>query len=129
MEFWLFMLVMDLLIPGTMIALGIHYRGGATRPINRISGFRTPRSMASPAAWDYAHRLSGRIWLWAGIALLPASVAAMLALLGELEGTVSLWGAVLCFGQLGVLSLSILPVEIALHRAFDENGEPRRTQK
>ncbi len=126
MPFWLFMLAMNLLIPVSMIVLGARYRGGATREINGISGYRTRRSMASPEAWNHAHRLFGRIWLAVGLVLLPLTVAAMCPLIGASEGAIGLWGTLICFGQILFMSAPILPVEISLGKNFDENGNPKQ---
>ncbi len=125
MGFWLFMLAMDLLIPGTMIGCGAHYSKNTPKEINRLSGYRTPRSMASREAWDFAHRLFGTIWLWCGVVLLPLSAVAFIPLLGASEGTVGLWGTVLCGAQVLVMIATIPPVELALNARFDRNGQPK----
>ncbi len=125
MGFWIFMLTMDLLIPVTMIGFGAYFRKRAPGEINGVFGYRTARSMASRAAWDYAHRLCGRIWLWVGLALLPVTAAAFLPLLGGTEAEVGQWGAVICFAQMLLMIAAVIPVEVALSRRFDRNGEPK----
>ncbi len=128
MGFWTFMLIMSLLIPVTMIGFGSYFRKRAPKEINVAFGYRTRRSMASRAAWEFAHRRIGRIWLWGGILLIPVSVVAFLPLLGGSEATVGQWGAVICFGQIILMIASIIPVEIALDRHFYRNGDPKHKQ-
>ncbi len=79
--------------------------------------------MASRAAWDYAHHLCGRIWLWGGVALLPLSVVAFLPLLGGSESDIGQWGAVICFLQMIGMIASVIPVEMGLRRHFFPNGD------
>ncbi len=122
MKFWLFMLVMDLLIPGVMIGFGLRYARRNPGEINRFCGYRTPRSMASREAWEHAHRLLGRIWLWGGVGLAIPTVVALVALLGLSEDTVGLWGGAVCVVQTLLMLLSILPIEMSLARTFDRNG-------
>ncbi len=128
MGFWIFMLIMDLLIPATMVGFGAYFRKKAPREINGVFGYRTPRSMASREAWDHAHRLCGVLWLWGGLLLFPVTVAAFLPLLGGSEETVGGWGAVICFVQIALMMVTIIPIEISLHRHFYPNGE-RRTPR
>ncbi len=124
MDFWVFMLVMDLLIPCIMIGFGIYFRNHPPKKINYIVGYRTARSMKSKETWDFAHRHSGRIWAICGLILLPVSAAVMLLALGKDDDTVGLFGAAVCMIQVLVMILSIIPTEIALKKNFDENGKP-----
>ncbi len=68
----LFFWIIDLLIPTVTFLMGILFILCPPKKINMIYGFRTFRSMSSQKAWDHAHRISGRIYIWvgAGIALL-----------------------------------------------------------
>jgi uncharacterized membrane protein len=124
MDFWIFMLVMDLLIPCVMIGFGILFKHRPPKNINYIVGYRTARSMKSKETWDFAHRYSGRIWVICGSILLPISAAVMLLALGKDEDTVGLFGLVVCMIQVLIMILSIIPTEIALKKNFDENGKP-----
>lgn len=45
MGFWIFMLVMDLLIPFTMVGFGKYFIKNAPKEINKVFGYRTPMSM------------------------------------------------------------------------------------
>ena len=45
MEFWIFMLIMDLLLPFTMIGFGKYFMKKAPKEINSVFGYRTSMSM------------------------------------------------------------------------------------
>ena len=119
---YVFLFVIVLLTPLVMICFGGAWQKNPPAEINDAYGYRTKRSMASKAAWDYAHRYSGRIWFWAGLGLVVISIAAMLFFMKAYEHTV-LW---LMIFQVAVILLSILPVERALKKNFDENGNPKQ---
>lgn len=126
MGFWIFCLAMVLLIPVIMLIIGRFFLHRPPRRINHLCGYRTPRSMKNQATWDFAHKTCGRIWFRVGLVLLPVSAAAMVPSLGRDVDTVGLWCAVVTLIQVGVLVGSIVPVERALKRNFDESGRKRR---
>lgn len=125
MGFWIFMLVIALLLPGVMVLFGQVFLRRPPQQINGVYGYRTRRSMASQAAWDFAHRTCGRLWFAWGLVLLPVSAALMLPVLGRAEDVVGLWGTVLVVLQLALLFLTLGLTEGALKRHFDEAGRPR----
>lgn len=125
MGFWIFMLVIALLLPGVMVLFGQVFLRRPPQQINGVYGYRTRRSMASQAAWDFAHRTCGRLWFAWGLVLLPVSAALMLPVLGRAEAVVGLWGTVLVVLQLVLLFLTLGLTEGALKRHFDEAGRPR----
>ena len=45
MKFWIFMLIMDLLLPFTMIGFGRYFMKKAPKEINSVFGYRTSMSM------------------------------------------------------------------------------------
>lgn len=120
MWFWVFMLVMNLMIPGIMILFGWLFLHKPPKKINELYGYRTARSRKSQAAWDFAHHYMGKLWFWLGIILLPLSVVFMLPVLGRGEGIVGLVGGILCFVQVLVMILPIYPTEQALKHRFGE---------
>jgi uncharacterized membrane protein len=69
--FW----IIDLLIPVMTIVIGLLFRFLPPKKINMLYGYRTYRSMSSQEAWDAAHRLCGKAYLWIGIGV-AAFVAA-----------------------------------------------------
>ena len=65
MGFWIFMLIMDLLIPFTMIGFGKMFLKKAPDQINYVFGYRTSMSMKNQDTWVFAHHYCGKIWyLW-----------------------------------------------------------------
>lgn len=125
MGFWIFMVIMDLMIPVIMIVFGKVFLKNPPREINMIYGYRTGRSMKNKDTWDFAHRYFGRIWLWGGIVLLPLSIVVMLFALGRNQDTVGTVGGVLCFVQTIPMIGAILPTETALKKEFDAEGRKR----
>ena len=51
MGFWIFMLIMDLLIPFTMIGFGKMFLKKAPDQINYVFGYRTSMSMKNQDTW------------------------------------------------------------------------------
>ena len=125
MGFWIFMVIMDLMIPVIMIVFGKVFFKNPPKEINMIYGYRTGRSMKNKDTWDFAHRYFGRIWLWGGIVLLPLSLVVMLFALGRNQDTVGNVGGALCFVQMIPMIGAILPTEIALKKEFDAEGRKR----
>lgn len=66
----LFFWIMDLLIPVSMIIIGIVFRTRLPKSINYLYGYRTKRSMESKESWDYAHKLCGAAYILIGILIL-----------------------------------------------------------
>lgn len=127
--FWIFLLVMDLLIPGTMIWIGNQFISKPPQKINSIFGYRTTMSMKNKDTWQFAHHYCGKIWLRLGWILLPLSVVPMLAVFGKDVGTVGIVGGIICAVQAVFLIGSILPVEIALNRTFDKSGNRKKVSR
>lgn len=123
MGFWIFMLICDLLVPAVMILAGWMMAHHPPKNINSLLGYRTARSMKNQDTWNFAHAYCGKLWWKVGwIALVP-SVVVQFLLLGKGEQTVGIVGGILVTVQTVVLLVTILPVERALKRTFDENGK------
>ena len=52
MGFWIFMLIMDLLLPFTMIGFGRYFMKKAPKEINSVFGYRTSMSMKNKDTWE-----------------------------------------------------------------------------
>lgn len=128
MFFWIFCLAFGLLIPATMLTLGLFWKRRLPN-FNSTAGYRTSRSTRSPEAWALAHAHISRLWLRWGISLLAVSalgfVLGSLAIVGWRPG--ALEGAEYAdpFGylllaidgvQLAVMIGCIFPVERGLKR-------------
>lgn len=125
MGFWFFMLMMDLLLPFTMIAFGRYFMKKAPKEINMVFGYRTSMSMKNKDTWEFAHKYFGKIWYVCGSAMLPITVIIMLLLIGKNKDCVGNVGGILCGLQLIPLIGAIFPTEIALRKNFDKDGKRR----
>ncbi len=114
--FWWFMLAMVLVIPLTMLMLGLRWWRGRTPPYGGSSGYRTRRSLASPEAWAFAHVYFGRLWVIVGVAVLVPSAVVMLLCPGGDTDRIGLWGGALCFIQTFVMLIPMIATENALRR-------------
>ncbi len=125
MGFWIYMLLMDMLIPITMLCFGCYFLKGGPKDINGVFGYRTNMSMKNRDTWEFAHRHSGRIWRALGLMLLPVSIVPMLFALGKGDNIAGTVGGIVCAVQLLVLIGSIFPTERALRKNFDREGRRR----
>lgn len=125
MWFWVFILVMDLLIPLCMIGMGKYFMTKAPKEINRVFGYRTAMSMKNKDTWEFAHRHCGKTWWRCGLILLPLSIIPLLFVFGKDADTVGNTGGIVNFMQIIPLIASIIPTEIALRRTFDKDGNRR----
>lgn len=122
MGFWFTMLIVTLFIPILMLSIGFAFKHKSPSKINPLLGYRTSRSMKSIESWKFAHRLCGYIWIFAGAFLFDVTVLTMLLVINKGESAIQTASLVLLYSGIGVIILSIIPVEIALRRTFDENG-------
>lgn len=134
MGFWWFMFSMVMLIPLTMVISGNYYRNfgikaereGEEKPKrNRLSGYRTRRSMQSDESFIFAQRLFGKSWLKWGLVITPLSAAAMVLVYGGNINSISLYGFIITLLQVILMCICVIPVEQALKENFDENGNRR----
>lgn len=125
MGFWVFMLMMDLLIPFMITGFGYFFLQKAPANINALFGYRTRMSMKNQDTWKFAHRYFGKLWYMWGRILLFLTVLVMLWMIGKSEDTIGTVGAILCHIQMIPLIGCIVPTERALKRHFDANGNRR----
>lgn len=125
MGFWIFMVVMDLLIPFTMIGFGRLFLTKAPKNINATFGYRTTMSMKNQDTWNFAHKYCGKLWFKCGIILLPLSVVPLLFVLNKDIESIANVGLIIAAVQLIPLIGSIFPTEAALKKTFDKNGVRR----
>lgn len=125
MGFWIYMLIMDLLVPVTMIGFGKYFKTKAPKEINAVFGYRTSMSMKNRDTWEFAHKYCGKIWYICGWILLIVTIVAMIPFFGQGADVVGIVGAVLLGIQMIPLVGSILPTELALPKHFDKSGNRR----
>ena len=125
MGFWIFMLIMVLLIPITMIAFGRLFLNSAPHNINSTFVYRTKRSMMNEDTWKFAHSYIGKLWFICGLILLLPSVVVMFFVFGKEADTVGTIGAILVLIQMFPMIGTIIPTEKALKKNFDDYGRHR----
>lgn len=125
MGFWIFMLVMNMLIPGCMIVFGLLFRKSAPEKINWVYGYRTSMSMKNQETWKFAHNHFAKNWYKLGWITLIFSVVVMLLVMGKSMDIVGWAGGILCCVQMIPLLVPIFFTERALRQEFDANGNRR----
>ena len=125
MVFFICMFICNLLIPATMIITGYFMYKKPPKEINGVIGYRTTMSRKNMDTWKFAHDYCGRLWLKIGIILLVPSIIVQIPFVNSDENTVGILTLIIEGVQLVFLLGSILPVEKALKRTFDENGKRR----
>ena len=122
MGFWIFMLIMVLLIPLTMIFFGWLLFRKTPKEINYVYGYRTKRSMRNEETWKFANQYFGKVWYRCELISVPLSVIAIALVFGKGTETVGTVGGIITMIQMIPLVGAIIPTEIALKKYFDENG-------
>lgn len=128
MGFWIFMFLMTLWMPLTMIGFGRYFQKKAPKEINAAFGYRTKSSMKNRDTWTFAHNYFGKLWHICGIILLLPSILVMLFVIGKSEDTVGTAGGILCVIQMIFLVGPIWPTERALKYMFDKNGNRKQEE-
>lgn len=121
MGFWVFMLICVLLTPLVMAIFGLVYvKGGYPKKINETFGYRTKATMRNQEVWEFSQKLFGKIWLAAGVVLLPPSVLPMLFVIGADVETCAWTGAATAAVQITVMLLLIPFMEKTVKKRFPE---------
>lgn len=126
MGFWIFMFIMALVIPMTMVGFGNLFLKRTPKDINSVYGYRTRRSMKNQDTWRFAHQYCGKLWYYSGLLFLPISAAALFLVIGKDKDTVGLAGGIVEIVQLFFLVGAIFPTGRALKKEFDQNGRRRQ---
>ena len=125
MGFWIFMLIMNLLIPIVMVVLGIRYAKKPINKINYISGYRTRMSMKNNDTWVFAHKYIGKLWRIVGVIMFIPAIAVMIFLLGKEIEVIAIFGLIPTGIQLIFMIIPIFFTEKALSANFDKEGNRR----
>lgn len=125
MGFWIYMFIMNVILPFSMIGFGKYFIKKAPKEINMVFGYRTSMSTKNMDTWKFAHHHCGKIWYIFGWILLVITIAGMLLVIGKEEDMIGTVSGVIIGIQLVFLIGSIVPTEIALRKRFDKNGKRR----
>jgi len=122
MGFGIFILIVSLLLPLSMIGLGAFFVKEGIKEPNWAFGYRTSLSMKNKDTWQFAHIHCGKLWRVIGLIMLLLSIIAMIFLIGQGEEVVGIYGLIVMIVQMVVLIISIFPTQIALMKTFDKDG-------
>ena len=125
MGFWIYMLVVSMILPFTMIGLGGAFSKKAPKEINGVFGYRTTMSMKNRDTWEFAHHYCGRLWKLLGWPSLVVALIVMLIAKGSSTDSVGLIGGGVCILQLILLIGCVFPTEAALKKNFNKDGSRR----
>ena len=125
MGFYIFLFLCNLLIPLIMLIAGYSMYKNQPKEINGLVGYRTAMSRKNKDTWAFAHNYCGKLWMKSGGILLIPTVIAQIPFMRSGENVVGTVATIIDVIQLAVLIGSIVPVEKALKRTFDENGNRR----
>ncbi len=123
--FWIYILVMVLVIPLSMIGFGAYLKKSGPAKINPVFGYRTSRSMKNQETWAFAQRYCGSLWKSRGMILAPISAGSMLLFLNKSEDAIGMAGMGIVFVQIGVMIWAIGRTEAELKKHFDPEGRRR----
>lgn len=122
MWFWWFIFICDLLIPISMFIGGLIMAKHCPQNINRLLGYRTPRSMINMDTWKFAHQYCGKIWWKVGLITFVITVLIHLPFYHSSEDTIGILSLVVMFIQITALIAPIFPTECALKNTFNDDG-------
>ena len=95
MGFQIFMLIVVLLIPFTMLFFGWLLFRRTPKEINYVFGYRTKRSMRNEETWKFANQYFGKVWYRCGLISVPLSVIAIALVFGKGTETVGTVGGII----------------------------------
>lgn len=122
MGFKIFIFVINLMIPVTMLFFGIVFRKHGPKNINGIYGYRTSMSMKNKETWEFAHQYCGKLWAKLGFIMLIITIIASALVFMFEDDVQGIIEVVLVAIQTIILITSIFPVESALKKNFDKSG-------
>ncbi len=125
MALWIAMLVLVLLPPLVMLAVGCGYLVHPPKYFSRLWGYRTAMAKRSRDTWRFAQRFFGKICCWVSPAVLAASAVGMALFFGRSVLAVLLFSCILLAAQGVIFCSLIIPTEVALRRVYNKSGRIR----
>ena len=121
---WMFitMSICNLLIPLIMLLGGYLMYKKPPKEINSVVGYRTKMSKKNKDTWEFAHNYCGRLWSKIGIVLFVLTFIVQIPFVHASDNAIGNMTLIVETVQIVVLLGSIIPVEQALKKTFDENG-------
>ena len=125
MWFWWFMLICDLIVPLCMVVGGRMMWKHCPKQINRMTGYRTTRSMKNTDTWRFAHNYFRKLWWKLGWIIMIPSVLLLIPFYHSDQKIIGFAGLILVTIQCVIMLVSIYPTERALKEHFNDDGTPR----
>ena len=122
MWFYIMMFICNLLIPIVMLICGFFMSKYPPKEINGIIGYRTTMSRKNMDTWKFAHDYCGKLWLKLGLLLLIPTIIIQIPFSHSSENAIGYITLIVEGIQLVAILGSIVFVERALKKTFDENG-------
>ncbi len=116
------MFICNLLVPIILIVCGFLLYKHPPKQRNGIIGYRTKMSRKSSETWLFAQRYCGRLWLKIGLLITIPTILVQLPFMHSSVDTIGTATFIIEMVQVAIVLFTILPVELALRRVFDENG-------
>lgn len=113
-------LLLLLMVPIITIITGYLMYRHTPKSINGLVGYRTSRSMINQDTWNFANKYCASLWIKLGI--ITTVISFLIYILFDVNEIVSI---VIVLIQTFLLLLSIIPVEKALKKTFDDDGNRR----
>lgn len=120
MIFWIFMFIITLLIPASLLLTW--YLCPKFKTINNASGYRTKRSMKNQDTWDFAQKYCARMSLYMFFPSLILAIAIMPTVISKSIDIVGLIGLGITIIQMISFVVIMIFTEKALKNTFDESG-------
>lgn len=126
-KFWMILLM--LVGPLLMLALGAMYYYKPPKEANFSWGFRTYFSMGSVEVWQFTQRLAGRIWMVLG-GIMSGATLVLGVLLSFISAKAVTVGAVWIVGAELILVVgSWIAINMTVLKFYDKNGNRRPGMK
>lgn len=125
MGMWIYMFIITLIMPLTMVFIGRAFINKAPKKINAVFGYRTSMSMKNKDTWQFAHNVCGRFWYKTGLGILPTTVIVMLLVLVRNVELAEEVGGITVILQLVPIFLSMFVTERELNKVFNKDGTRR----
>lgn len=124
---FIFLFIMTMLVPLTLLLLGLHWKTHVPKDINSFYGYRTTMSMKNKDTWEFAHKYTAKVWVWCGT--VSAILSAIPLLIFKNSKNFEQIDIIIITVQTFLICLTIIPTEIALKKHFDKNGLPKEKTK
>ena len=120
------MLIVDLIVPLTMIVFCELFMVKTPKNINVLFGYRTTLSMKNMDTWKFAHKYCGKLMFWIGIIILPLSVIPLIFVIDKKINIIAIVGIVICIIQIITLIIPIFATQITLKKTFNQDGNRKK---